>query len=115
LAGGRGKGKFDSGLEGGVQIVFTYIFPFLQLFLIFLRPEEAKEKAKQMIGHKLITKQTGAEGRPCKAVLVCKRLFTRREYYFSITLDRTTNVNNFYRGFSSFPIVCGLFVHILDF
>lgn len=23
LAGGRGKGKFDSGLEGGVQIVFT--------------------------------------------------------------------------------------------
>jgi hypothetical protein len=26
LAGGRGKGKFDSGLEGGVQLVFTYIF-----------------------------------------------------------------------------------------
>lgn len=25
LAGGRGKGKFDSGLEGGVQIVFTYV------------------------------------------------------------------------------------------
>jgi succinyl-CoA synthetase beta subunit len=23
LAGGRGKGKFDSGLEGGVQVVFT--------------------------------------------------------------------------------------------
>lgn len=23
LAGGRGKGRFDSGLQGGVQIVFT--------------------------------------------------------------------------------------------
>lgn len=77
LAGGRGKGKFDSGLEGGVQIVFT--------------PEEAKEKARLMIGHHLITKQTGAEGRLCQAVLVAKRLFTRREYYFSITLDRVTN------------------------
>lgn len=77
LAGGRGKGKFDSGLEGGVQIVYT--------------PEEAKQKAKQMIGHNLITKQTTAEGRPCDKVLICKRLYTRREYYFSITLDRVTN------------------------
>lgn len=25
LAGGRGKGKFDSGLEGGVQIVYTLV------------------------------------------------------------------------------------------
>ncbi|KAH7719875.1 succinyl-CoA ligase subunit beta [Aphelenchoides avenae] len=74
LAGGRGKGKFDSGLEGGVQIVFT--------------PEEAMQKAKLMIGAHLVTKQTGAQGRLCEEVLVSKRLFTRREYYFSITLDR---------------------------
>uniref|UniRef100_A0A915D9Q2 ATP-grasp domain-containing protein n=1 Tax=Ditylenchus dipsaci TaxID=166011 RepID=A0A915D9Q2_9BILA len=77
LAGGRGKGKFDSGLEGGVQVVFT--------------PEEAKQKAKLMIGSHLVTKQTTAEGRLCQEVLVCKRLYTRREYYFSITLDRNTN------------------------
>jgi len=76
LAGGRGKGKFDSGLEGGVQIVFT--------------PEEAREKAKQMIGHHLITKQTTKEGRLCEEVLIVKRLFLRREYYFSITVDRNT-------------------------
>lgn len=25
LAGGRGKGHFDSGLKGGVKIVFRYI------------------------------------------------------------------------------------------
>ncbi|KAI6209468.1 Succinate--CoA ligase [ADP-forming] subunit beta, mitochondrial [Aphelenchoides besseyi] len=77
LAGGRGKGKFDSGLEGGVQIVFT--------------PEEVREKARQMLGHRLITKQTGSEGRLCEKVMIAKRLFTRREYYFSITLDRASN------------------------
>lgn len=78
LAGGRGKGKFTSGLEGGVQICFS--------------PEEAREKAKMMIGSHLVTKQTTSEGRLCQEVLVCKRLFTRREYYFSIMLDRAHTV-----------------------
>uniref|UniRef100_A0A183C5W1 Succinate--CoA ligase [ADP-forming] subunit beta, mitochondrial n=1 Tax=Globodera pallida TaxID=36090 RepID=A0A183C5W1_GLOPA len=76
LAGGRGKGTFDSGLQGGVHIVFS--------------PDEVREKARQMIGHHLVTKQTTAEGRLCQAVLVSKRLFSRKEYYFSITLDRST-------------------------
>ena len=76
LAGGRGKGKFDSGLEGGVQIVYT--------------PEEAKQKASQMIGYHLSTKQTTGLGRLCEEVMIAKRLYTRREYYFSITLDRNT-------------------------
>ncbi|EPB80481.1 succinate-CoA ligase, beta subunit, partial [Ancylostoma ceylanicum] len=52
LAGGRGKGRFDSGLQGGVHIVFT--------------PEEAKEKAKLMIGSNLITKQTDHRGKLCE-------------------------------------------------
>ncbi|CAP35184.1 Protein CBR-SUCA-1 [Caenorhabditis briggsae] len=77
LAGGRGKGRFSSGLQGGVQIVFT--------------PEEVKQKAEMMIGAHLITKQTDHRGKKCEEVMVCKRLFTRREYYFSITLDRNTN------------------------
>ncbi|VDM58726.1 unnamed protein product [Angiostrongylus costaricensis] len=77
LAGGRGKGRFDSGLQGGVQVVFT--------------PDEAMEKARMMIGAKLITKQTDHRGKLCEEVMVCKRLFTRREYYLSITLDRNTN------------------------
>jgi len=79
LAGGRGKGKFDSGLEGGVQIVYSFVSQILFLIKPNFRPEEAREKAKQMIGHKLITKQTSAEGRPCQAVLVSKRLFTRKK------------------------------------
>ncbi|VDN24725.1 unnamed protein product [Gongylonema pulchrum] len=74
LTGGRGKGYFDSGLQGGVQLVFS--------------PEEARDKAAMMLGSRIFTKQTGAQGRLCEEVMVCKRLFTRREYYFSITMDR---------------------------
>ncbi|EJW88037.1 hypothetical protein WUBG_01052 [Wuchereria bancrofti] len=76
LTGGRGKGYFESGLEGGVQLVFS--------------PEEAREKASMMLGSKIFTKQTGASGKLCDEVMICKRLFTRREFYFSITMDRHT-------------------------
>ncbi|VDO79949.1 unnamed protein product [Haemonchus placei] len=58
LAGGRGKGRFDSGLQGGVQVVFT--------------PDEAMEKAKMMIGSNLITKQTDHRGKLCEEVRKCK-------------------------------------------
>ncbi|KAI8821070.1 ATP-grasp domain-containing protein [Fimicolochytrium jonesii] len=76
LAGGRGKGHFDSGLKGGVRVVYS--------------PTEVKMFAEKMLGHKLITKQTGAGGRPCNAVYVVERLYVRREYYFAIIQDRTT-------------------------
>ncbi|CAD5210528.1 unnamed protein product [Bursaphelenchus okinawaensis] len=77
LAGGRGKGHFDSGLQGGVHLLES--------------PEEVKEKASQMLHHHLITKQTGAQGRICEKVMVAKRLFLKKEYYFSIALDRQSN------------------------
>ncbi|XP_043850058.1 succinate--CoA ligase [ADP-forming] subunit beta, mitochondrial isoform X1 [Dromiciops gliroides] len=75
LAGGRGKGTFESGLKGGVKIVFS--------------PEEAKAVSAQMIGKKLFTKQTGEKGRICNSVLVCERRYPRREYYFAITMERS--------------------------
>ncbi|KAI8372223.1 hypothetical protein EDC96DRAFT_500323 [Choanephora cucurbitarum] len=74
LAGGRGKGTFDNGYKGGVKTFGT--------------PEEARELAEKMLGHKLITKQTGAEGKPCNAVYICERKYARNEYYFAILLDR---------------------------
>ncbi len=43
-----------------------------------------------MIGHKLITKQTGADGRLCKAVYIVERKFARREFYLAIIMDRAT-------------------------
>lgn len=56
LAGGRGKGFFDSGITGGVQIASS--------------PEEVREFAQKMLGRRLITKQTGSAGRPCNSVSV---------------------------------------------
>lgn len=74
LAGGRGKGTFDSGMKGGVKLVYS--------------PEEAESVSKNMLGHRLYTKQTGREGKPCNKVMICERLFPRREFYFAITLER---------------------------
>ena len=74
LAGGRGKGTFDSGMRGGVKLVYS--------------ADEAENVSKNMLGHRLYTKQTGREGKPCSKVMVCERLFTRREFYFAITLER---------------------------
>jgi succinyl-CoA synthetase beta subunit len=41
-----------------------------------------------MIGHRLITKQTGEKGRPCNAVYIVERKFARREFYLAILMDR---------------------------
>ncbi|KAL4746243.1 hypothetical protein BDW72DRAFT_185309 [Aspergillus terricola var. indicus] len=76
LAGGRGKGHFDNGLKGGVRVIYS--------------PTEAKMFASQMIGHKLITKQTGAGGRLCNAVFIVERKFARREFYLAVLMDRQT-------------------------
>jgi len=46
--------------------------------------------ADQMIGHKLVTKQTGAKGRICNSVYICERKFARREFYLAILMDRAT-------------------------
>ncbi|ANB12428.1 succinate--CoA ligase (GDP-forming) subunit beta [Sugiyamaella lignohabitans] len=76
LAGGRGKGTFDSGLKGGVKLISS--------------PYEAKMYAEQMLGHKLITKQTGAAGKEVTAVYVVEREFVRREAYLAVLMDRAT-------------------------
>lgn len=73
-AGGRGKGHFDNGFKGGVHLVKT--------------AEEAKDIAAQMLGHKLVTKQTPAGGVPVNKVMVCESLDFERELYFAILLDR---------------------------
>ena len=54
LAGGRGKGTLDSGVVGGVQTASS--------------PEEVRDLAQKMIGRRLVTRQTGAAGRPCNSV-----------------------------------------------
>lgn len=74
LAGGRGKGHFDNGFVGGVHLTGTV--------------QEALDVAGKMLGHHLITKQTGDRGKPCNKVLVTERVYLRKEAYFAILLDR---------------------------
>ncbi|KAL0579797.1 succinate--CoA ligase beta chain [Marasmius crinis-equi] len=76
LAGGRGKGRFDNGLQGGVHMVDS--------------AEQAKELASKMIGSKLITKQTGEAGRVCNAVMLAERREPSHEYYVAVLNDRVT-------------------------
>lgn len=75
LAGGRGKGTWDSGLKGGVKLVFS--------------ADEAKTISEKMLNHKLFTKQTGKDGRICHKVMIAERLYSRREFYFAITMERS--------------------------
>lgn len=59
----------------------------LHIFSLF-RPAEAGEVASKMIGDLLITKQTGEKGRICNSVMITERKYQRREYYFTIMLER---------------------------
>jgi len=75
LAGGRGLGVLTSGLRGGVHICHS--------------PKEVEEMALGMLGHRLITKQTGVKGAPVNNVLLAERLYSRREMYVAFVMDRT--------------------------
>ncbi|MDW8130226.1 MAG: ADP-forming succinate--CoA ligase subunit beta [Bryobacterales bacterium] len=66
-AGGRGKG-------GGIRVAQT--------------PEEAADLAKAMLGMRLVTHQTGPEGRVVHRLLVEEVLPVERELYLGIVLDR---------------------------
>ncbi|KAM9951591.1 hypothetical protein ACTFIW_011291 [Dictyostelium discoideum] len=74
LAGGRGKGIFTSGLKGGVQLCSS--------------AEDVKKFASKMLGHTLVTKQTGEDGKVVHQVYVTERHFLRKEMYFAILMDR---------------------------
>ena len=75
-AGGRGKGTFANGFNGGVHVCKT--------------PEEAREIARTMLGQTLVTHQTDPAGRIVKKVLVAEAAQIAREVYFAILLDRAT-------------------------
>jgi len=75
-AGGRGKGTFTNGFQGGVHLVQS--------------AEQAGTVAGQMLGQTLVTKQTGAEGKLVSRVLVAESVDIAHEYYLAILLDRAT-------------------------
>ncbi len=69
-AGGRGK-------AGGIKVVHSL--------------EEALEKGEQMFGMKLVTPQTGQEGKIVRRIYITKAINIEKEYYAGIVLDRSKN------------------------
>jgi len=77
LAGGRGKGTFDSGFKGGVHLTKD--------------PQEVGKLVKAMVGNRLNTKQTPPEGVEVKKVMVAHALDIERETYLAVLMDRAFN------------------------
>lgn len=73
-AGGRGKGTFKNGFQGGVHLVKS--------------ADEASEIAGKMIGETLVTHQTGEEGKLVNKVMVADAVDIEKEYYLAILMDR---------------------------
>jgi succinyl-CoA synthetase beta subunit len=78
-AGGRGAGHFtdDPNGKGGVRVVKSV--------------EDAKAAAAAMIGHTLVTKQTGEAGKLVSRVYVEAGCDIKRELYLSLLVDRGTS------------------------
>jgi len=76
-AGGRGKGTFKSGFQGGVHLSRNL--------------EDASAKIQSMLGEVLVTKQTGPEGRRVKTLLVASAESIVSELYLAVLLDRETS------------------------
>jgi succinyl-CoA synthetase beta subunit len=78
-AGGRGAGRFaeDPGGKGGVRLAKSF--------------EEVRAAADAMLGHTLITKQTGPAGRKVHRVYVEAGCDIARELYLSLLVDRATS------------------------
>ena len=79
-AGGRGKGDLfcpDSGelvMQGGVKVAFSR--------------EEVENYASNILGHRLVTKQTGPSGKIVSNLYVESGCDIAHEYYLAILVDR---------------------------
>lgn len=75
-AGGRGKGHFTNGFQGGVHLIES--------------PEQAAEYAAKMLNETLVTVQTGDAGKLVSKVMVAEAVDITHEYYLAILMDRAT-------------------------
>ncbi len=76
-SGGRGKGTFKSGFQGGVKLCNT--------------AEDVAEKARAMIGNVLVTRQTGPAGRLVHRLLITAAPNIQKELYLAVLLDRSSS------------------------
>ncbi|HYD25082.1 MAG TPA: ADP-forming succinate--CoA ligase subunit beta [Croceibacterium sp.] len=78
-AGGRGKGKFaelPAEAKGGVRLARSL--------------EEVEANAREMLGHTLVTVQTGPAGKQVNRLYVTDGVDIANEYYLSLVVDRTS-------------------------
>ncbi|HEY2840321.1 MAG TPA: ADP-forming succinate--CoA ligase subunit beta [Pirellulales bacterium] len=75
-AGGRGKGKVKGSEQRGVELVKS--------------PEDAARVAGGLLGHELVTIQTGPAGQTVRQTLVEEGCDIARELYLGIVVDRAS-------------------------
>lgn len=75
-AGGRGKGSFKNGFQGGVHLVNS--------------PDQVGDIAGRMLNQVLVTKQTGEAGKEVRKVMVAQAVTPVRECYLAILQDRAS-------------------------
>jgi len=83
-AGGRGKGKIEGSEQRGVAVAKSL--------------EDVTNIAKNILGHTLVTIQTGAAGKKVNKILVAQDVYypgpnPTKEFYLSILLDRAKGQN----------------------
>ena len=76
-AGGRGKGHFKNGFQGGVHLIES--------------PEQAADFAGKMLNETLVTVQTGDAGKLVRKVMIAEAVDISHEYYLAILMDRGTS------------------------
>ena len=78
-AGGRGAGRFkdDPDGEGGVRLCKSL--------------DDVRENARGMLGHVLVTKQTGPDGKEVRRLYVEEGRDIARELYLGMLIDRATS------------------------
>ncbi|MEM7169930.1 MAG: ADP-forming succinate--CoA ligase subunit beta [Pseudomonadota bacterium] len=78
-AGGRGAGRFkdDPDGPGGVRVCKAL--------------DDVRENARKMLGHTLVTKQTGAAGKEVKRLYIEEGCDIARELYLGMLVDRATS------------------------
>jgi succinyl-CoA synthetase beta subunit len=76
-AGGRGKGTFKTGIQGGVKVLSSV--------------DEVTPRAAEMLGQVLVTRQTGPDGRRVNRLLVEGAPEIKKELYLAVLLDRAVS------------------------
>src|SRR4030095_2691574 len=78
-AGGRGKGKFkelEPDAKGGVRLARSI--------------DEVRSNAEEMLGHTLVTVQTGPQGKQVQRLYITDGVDIEKEFYLALLVDRST-------------------------